>query len=1027
MLRFLPTCCCQAERSRSPLWFVISVLISLWGTKLSQAQTYFQQQVDHEIHVTLDDHNHILRGYELVNYTNNSPDTLNELWFHLWPNAYSGPNSAMNRQKLEDDDASLNYAKQDQLGWIDSLDFFDANTALQFKIGYKNPDITKIDLVRPILPGEKREFRIPFRVVIPDAVFSRFGHLEQAYQITQWYPKPAVYDTAGWHPIPNVDQGEYFSEFGTYDVHITLPSNYVVGATGDLQTESELNWLNQKDVQTRALNEFNIDDLDIPPSSLETKTLHYHQEKVHDFAWFADKRFHVLKDVVELPQSKRNVTTWSLFTNNQADMWLEAPGYLSDAIRFYSLKVGEYPYNQVTAVDGLWASGTDMEYPTITLIGEANDDIALDQVIAHEVGHNWFYGILANNEREYAWLDEGMNTYVELLYMRSKYPDLKLFEGGELGDYGQGLAKFLNLHDIPQDRINEIAARTVQRTGMSQPIDEHSEWLTSNNYGAMEYSKAGLVFDHLRAYVGEETMNQIMKTYFNKWKFKHPTPQDLQEIAEEVSGENLSWLFDDLIKTTKHLDYAISGIKRHFGDSAILKIRNRGQINAPFSIGSILNDSLVRVDWYPGVKKQKIRMECDSCDRFIIDPKGNTAEYNRKNNQIKNREFFRKLKPIRLQLLGGFVRPHQGHINWTPTIGWNNNDGFMVGGAIYNNLIPNNRFDYFIMPMYAFKAKALVGQFDFGLNISPPQKRWKIRVGVRGNRYNLDYGTYWDARQFGTITGTQLKINLKPNFHFETPIGSPRQGRTLFANYIMHAQLVEKSHINRSNYNESTLTPQWQVGFEDPGHIFSYSALINVDRPNSEITKFSLTFKANKRVNRIGTRFKFRTFLGVVAGEDNLAPYFRLSSWTPENDYLRDGYAANRGATNSDVFSKQIIQNEGAFRTSTVIGSSNKWLFSSHLNFRPHKYVPIELFFGFALFPGPQTIYPDEIGKAFEMGVSIIILENIIEMHIPFAWDDITGERVKIDQPRFYDRIRFQLNLERIKPRKYLHRKIFGR
>ena len=975
--------------------------------------------------MTLDDHDHILRGYEVVNYTNNSPDTLSELWFHLWPNAYSGPNSAMNRQKLEDEDASLNYAKQDQLGWIDSLDFYDSNTPLEFKIGWQNPDIAKIELVRPILPGEKRDFRIPFRVIIPDAIFSRCGHLDQAYHITQWYPKPAVYDTAGWHPMPNVDQGEYFSEFGTYDVHLRLPSNYVVGATGDLQTQTELAWLSQKDIETRGLTEFNLDDLDIPPSSLETKTLHYHQENVHDFAWFADKRFHVLKDQVELPESGRKVTTWALFTNNQADMWLDAPGYLSDATRFYSLKVGEYPYNQVTAVDGLWASGTDMEYPTVTLIGDANDDVALDQVIAHEVGHNWFYGILANNEREYAWLDEGLNTYIELLYMRSKYPDLKLFEGGELGDYPRKLAKFLNLHDIPQDRVNEISARTVQRTGMSQPIDEHSEWLTSNNYGAMEYSKAGLVFDHLRAYVGEETMNRIMKTYFDTWKFKHPGPKDLRNIAEEVSGKNLSWLFDDLIKTTRQLDYAITGIERHHGDSAILKIKNRGKIKAPFSIGSILNDSLVRVDWYPGTMKQKVRMECDSCDRFVIDPRGNTAEYNRKNNQIRNRKSFRKLKPLRFQFLGGFVRPHQGHINWTPTIGWNNNDGFMFGGAIYNNLIPNNRFDYFIMPMYAFKAKTLVGQFDFGLNISPPQKRWKIRVGLRGNRYNVDYGTYWDERNF-RVDHEELTINLKPNVYFETPIGSPRRGRTLFANFIAHTQDVEKTET-LYRFNEVTLTPQWQVGFNDPGHIISYSALINVDRPNSQVTKFSLTLKANKRIYRVGTRFKFRTFLGVVAGENDLAPYFRLSSWSPSADYLRDGYAANRGFTNSDVFNKQIIQNEGAFRTSTVIGSSNRWLWSSHLNFRPHKYVPIEFFFGVALFPGPQSIYADEIGKAFEMGISIIILEDIIEMHIPLAWDNITGDRVKVTQPRFYDRIRFQLNLERIKPRKYLHRQIFDR
>ena len=992
----------------------------------AQGQSYFQQKVDHEIHVTLDDRNHILRGYELVSYTNNSSDTLQELWFHLWPNAYSGFNTAMNRQKVEDEDVSLNYAKRPQLGWIDSLDFIDSNTPLQFKVGEKNPDIARVELTRPINPGETRKLEIPFRVVIPEAVFSRCGHLDQAYHITQWYPKPAVYDSNGWHPMPNVDQGEYFSEYGNYDVYITLASNYVVGATGGLQTASELEWLSQKNTETRALTEFNLDDLDIPPSSLENKTLHYHQENVHDFAWFADKRFHVLKDETQLEVSGKKIRTWAMFTNNNADLWLDAPGYLSDAVRYYSLKVGDYPYNQITAVDGLWASGVNMEYPNVTLVGSPDNAIALDMVIAHEVGHNWFYGILGNNEREHAWMDEGLNTLIEMQYMRAKYPGLKLFMGGELGDWPLALAKWMNVAHIPQDRMNALIAQGVQRYGKSQPIDEHSEWFTTVNYGTQSYCKAGVVFDHLRAYVGDTVMDRVMHEYFNQWKFRHPKPEDLQAVAEAEAMQNLNWLFDDLIKTNKKLDYAIAGIKRNYGDSAILKIRNRGQIDAPFSIGSIINDSLVRVDWYSSAEKAEVKMMCDSCDRFVLDPMGNMAEYNRKNNLIRNRDYARKAKGLRLQFLGGNSRPDRVQINWTPTLGWNNNDGFMLGGAIYNNLIPNEMVDYFIMPMYAFKAKALVGQFDLGINISPAQQRWKLRLGLRGKRYNLNHGlpTYTEVQNQAFSTG--INFNLKPNIDFDLPIGSPRKGQKLFANTTLHLFSTNYTR-NGPQFTVTSAIPQLRFGYDNPNYISSYSGVLDIHHIMSGATKISLTLKAAKRVNSIGTQFKFRTFLGYVAGNSTIAPLFRLSGWTPETDYFRDGYAMNRGATNSDIFHKQVILKEGAFRTSTSLGASNKWLFSSHLNIRPHKFIPIEFFAGFAFFPGPESIYGSTVGKAFEAGLSIILLDDIIEIHLPLFWDKITGDRVRLRQPRFYDRIRFQLNIERIKPRKYLHRQLYGK
>ena len=226
--------------------------------------------------------------------------------------------------------------------------------------------------------------------------------------------------------------GEFYSEFGKYDVSITLPENYVIMATGDLQTESEVSFLNNKAKQTKVqfekggipiVDSLEIADMTFPKSSEKFKTVRFTQSKVHDFAWFADKRYHVLKGEVLLGESNKKVTTWALFTNKEAHLWEKSIEYLNDATLYFSKWVGEYPYSHVTAVDGTISAGGGMEYPNITVIGTSDNDYSLETVIVHEVGHNWFYGILGSNERDNAWMDEGLNTYIEIRYMEEKYGD----------------------------------------------------------------------------------------------------------------------------------------------------------------------------------------------------------------------------------------------------------------------------------------------------------------------------------------------------------------------------------------------------------------------------------------------------------------------------------------------------------------------------------------------------------------------------------------------------------------------------
>ena len=532
---------------------IISILF-FYKINFSQ-KNYFQQEVNTSIEVSLNDKKHELNASEKIEYINNSPDKLDSIIFHLWPNAYKNINTALAKHDLENGELNFRFSDIKDKGFIDSLNFNSNNKKLNWSYYNKHIDIAVVYLNETIFPGDTIVITTPFRVKIPLGIYSRLGHIGQSYQITQWFPKPAVYDKKGWHPIPYLSQGEFYSEFGSYDVEITLPDNYVVGATGDLvNNDNELAFLNNKVKETELIIESNkatTYDLSFPESSNTFKTLHYHQENVHDFAWFADKRYHVLKGEIELPFSKRKVNTWAMFTNNEFDLWENAITHINDATYNYSLWVGEYPYNHVTAVDGSISAGGGMEYPNITVIGESGNNYFHDQVITHEVGHNWFYGILGNNERENAWMDEGINSFVEYRHMEKKYPSKK-------SSKNSNLLKTLQLNG---KSLMQLGYKYNASRNNDQPIQMGANLYTSMNYGLIVYGKTGIGFNYLKEYLGKTVFDTCMHNYYNKWKFKHPEPKDIKEVFETSSSKNLDWFFDTYIKTTTKIDYKIQHVK----------------------------------------------------------------------------------------------------------------------------------------------------------------------------------------------------------------------------------------------------------------------------------------------------------------------------------------------------------------------------------------------------------------------------------------------------------------------------------
>lgn len=499
-------------------------------------QGYFQQEVNYRIQASLNDKTHSIRGTEEMEYVNHSPDALSFIWIHLWPNAYKDDNTAFARQvRSEKDGGSRMRALKDR-GYIDSLSFTVDGQPARTQADPENSDVVKLLLPRPLAAGEKITIRTPFYVKLPTYV-SRSGHDGQNYMICQWYPKPAVYDRKGWHPMPYLDKGEFFSEYGRFTVDITLPSDYIVGATGTLQTEGELKQYKAMGAANVAANSTTNTTRYVTDGA--TKTLRYTAENVPDFAWFASKKFVVRYDTLKLDNAVVDVFTYHHPDGNPT--WTKSTSFVKESTREYSRYLGNYAYPVVQAVEGPKNEMSGgMEYPMITLITEPEaSSEELDAVIAHEVGHNWLAIMLGSDERTYAWMDEGLNTYYEFRYEAEKYHYNSIF--------GKQLPMEMRLK--PVEEFQAAVYQALNAIPAKPAIDMPSTaFKNEEEYNIVTYIKTSVWMYIMELQLGREAFDRAMQAYFREWQFKHPYPEDLKAVLQRETGKDMEPFFQLLKK-----------------------------------------------------------------------------------------------------------------------------------------------------------------------------------------------------------------------------------------------------------------------------------------------------------------------------------------------------------------------------------------------------------------------------------------------------------------------------------------------
>jgi len=531
----------------------------------AQNSSSWQQHVDYTMDVQMDVKTYRYTGTQKLVYTNNSPDELSRVYYHLFFNAFQ-PGSEMDirlqnikdpdKRMMEGDKSRIASLSEDEIGYLHAKTLTQDGQPVDFT---EEGTILVVDLAKPIPSGGKTTLEMTFDGQVPLQI-RRSGRNSKegvALSMSQWYPKLSEYDFEGWHANPYIAR-EFHGVWGDYDVKITLDKEYTIGGTGYLQNPNEIGH-----------------GYETPGTKVKTKgktlTWHFKAPMVHDFMWGADPDY--IHDVYQM----ENGPTLHFFYKDKPELqenWKNLQPKTAEAMTFFSNNIGKYPYDQYSVVQG---GDGGMEYAMSTLITGEREFGSLVGVMVHEMAHSWFQHVLATNESKHEWMDEGFTSFISSLCMNQIMEQNKQnpFEGSYRGYYA------------------------LVNSGLEMPQATHADRYTTNfAYGISAYSKGSIFLSQLGYIIGQDKLMETIKKYFDDFKFKHPVPNDIKRTAEKVSGMELGWYLTDWTQTTNTIDYGIKSVEAD-GEKTKITMERIGEMPMPLDILVVSTDGTQETFYVP--------------------------------------------------------------------------------------------------------------------------------------------------------------------------------------------------------------------------------------------------------------------------------------------------------------------------------------------------------------------------------------------------------------------------------------------
>lgn len=528
----------------------------------AQNAPYWQQHVDYKMEVSMDAKNYQYKGKQELVYTNNSPDTLRKVFYHLFLNAFQ-PGSEMDARlhSIKDPDgrmvtkvkgadgkevkqSRIETLKPNEIGFLKVTNFKQDGETAQTRV---SGTILEVTLAKPILPNTKTTFSLDFDGQVPVQIRRSGRNSTEGveFSMTQWYPKLAEFDFEGWHADPYIAR-EFHGVWGNFDVKITMDAAYTIGGSGYLQDKNTIGH-GYEDAGVTV----------VYPKKTKTLTWHFIAPMVHDFAWAADKNY--THDIVKGPN---DVDLHFFYKNDPKTTanWKQVEPLMVKVMDYYNHRVGNYPYKQYSFIQG---GDGGMEYAMCTLMMGSGTVEGILGTATHELGHSWFQHVLASNESKHPWMDEGFTTYIEDSALNELKGDKK-----EVNPFKGNYAAYYNL-------VN---------SGKEQPQTTHGDRYDENRpYSISSYIKGCLFLSQLEYVIGKDNVDATLKRYFNDFKFKHPTPNDIKRTAERVSGAELDWYLIDWTQTTNTIDYGIKDVADNGGKTTV-SLERIGRMPMPIDL-----------------------------------------------------------------------------------------------------------------------------------------------------------------------------------------------------------------------------------------------------------------------------------------------------------------------------------------------------------------------------------------------------------------------------------------------------------
>jgi len=593
---------------------------------------YWQNAADYQIDVRLDTAANTLTGQQTITYTNNAPQALDRLWVQLEQN-YFRPDSRGAR--VVPSDARFS-------GFFEGAGYEISNVELRRDGETVDPSIDVegtrmlVELAEPLAAnGGTLSLTLDWSFEIPKYGADRHGRLDvengTVYQLAQWYPRMYVYDDVhGWNPLPYLGQGEYYLEFGTFEVNITVPHNHVVAATGELLNPEEVLTDTQRERLDEArdsretvhiITEEEAGTAATRPEGDGSVTWRYRAENVRDVSWASSQAF--IWDAADADVEGQDVLAQSFYPeegigSGQNPGWEKSTEYVQHSVEFYSETYTPYPYPNAINVAGIVGG---MEYPQIMFCSYEARGRGLFGVTDHEFGHTWFPMVVGSDERRWVWMDEGMNTFMN--------------QYSTLAYYGQG--------NVPPERalqnLSRVTASTMRSPMGDQPIMTYADHIRDQALGFLAYRKPANGLMLLREYVvGPERFDAAFKAYIDRWAYKHPKPADFFRTIEDVAGEDLDWFWRSWFYETDVVDHTLADVQTRADSSTTVTVKQNGELMLPITAEMTFADGSTDTHRVPAEAfftkdTHDLRVPEDrTLERVVLDPDRILPDVNRQDN-----------------------------------------------------------------------------------------------------------------------------------------------------------------------------------------------------------------------------------------------------------------------------------------------------------------------------------------------------------------------------------------------------------